>query len=190
MDLTSYADLAVRLVNTGIRADDDPDLLVGAEAFRLLVADRSYLAGQVTQHDLAALRLLRAELARIFAAAADGAQASVVERLNALLIQHPVQPVIVSHDSGRWHVHLSETGSVSDRYAAGAAIGLSLLVAQLGVSRLGICAIAACSRVFIDASTNSSRRYCSDHGTVRTNVTAIRGQLRTGSAGPAATAAS
>jgi predicted RNA-binding Zn ribbon-like protein len=189
VNLTSYAELAVRLVNTNIRADDDHDLLAGPEAFRLLVADRPHLAGPVTRYDLDALRLLRAELGRIFAAAAEGADAAAVERLNALLIQHPVQPVITSHDSGRWHVHLSETGSVADRYAAGAAIGLALLVSQLGVSRLGICAIASCPGVFIDASTNRSRRYCADHCTTRTNVTAIRAGPRTGNTGPAATAA-
>lgn len=190
VNLTSYAELAVSLVNTDIRAGDDPDLLAGPEAFRLFAADRQFLAGPVTQQDLSALRLLRAELGLIFAAAAEGAQASAVERLNALLVQHPVQPVIVSHDSGSWHVHLSESGSVADRYAAGAAIGLTLLVSQFGVSRLRICAIGPCHRVFIDASTNSSRRYCSDHSTPRTNVTAIRAQRRTGNTGPAATAAS
>jgi predicted RNA-binding Zn ribbon-like protein len=190
VDLTSYAELAVRLVNTAIRADDEPDSLGTPEAFRRFVADRPHLAGQVTRHDLDALRLLRAEFSRIFTAAAEGAEAAAVERMNALLVQHPVHPVIVSHDASRWHVHLSETGSVADRYAAGAAIGLSILVTQLGVSRLGICAIASCPAVFIDSSTNHSRRYCSEHCTARTNVTAIRAQGRTGNTGSAATAAS
>lgn len=190
MDLTSYAELAVRLVNTAIRADDEPDLLGTPEAFRLLVADRSFLAGQITRHDLDALRLLRDELSRVFTAAAEGAEASAAQRLNALLIQHPVHPVIVSHDTGRWHIHLSETGYVADRYAAGAVIGLTMLVAQIGMRRLGVCAIAACPGVFIDASTNRCRRYCSEHCTARTNVTAIRARRRAGGARPAASAAS
>jgi predicted RNA-binding Zn ribbon-like protein len=190
VDLTSYAELAVRLVNSAIRADNETDVLGAPEAFRPLVADRPHLAGQVTRQDLAALRLLRDELGQIFSAAADGAEAAVAERLNALLVRHPVHPVMVNHDTPRWHLHLSETGSVADRYAAGAAIGLATLIAQLGVSRLGICATASCPGVFIDASTNRSRRYCAEHCTARTNVTAIRAPGRAGNDRPAATAAS
>jgi predicted RNA-binding Zn ribbon-like protein len=190
VDYTSYAELAVRLVNTAIRADDEPDWLGTAETFRAFVADRPGLAGQMSRHDLDTLRLLRAELSGIFAAAARGSDAAVAERLNALLVQHPIHPVIVTHDARRWHLHLSETGSVADRYAAGAVVGLATLVAQFGVNRLGICTIASCARVFIDASTNRSRRYCSDHCTARINVTAIREQRRTGNTSPAATAAS
>lgn len=190
MDLTSYAELAVRLVNTAIHADDEPDLLGAPEAFRLFVADRPHLAGQVTRHDLDVLRLLRAEFSRIFAAAAEGADACAVERMNAMLVQHPIHPMLVSHETARWHLHLSETGSVADRYAAGAIIGLAVLVAQFGVNRLGVCAIASCHGVFIDASTNRSRRYCADHCTARTNVTAIGAQRRAGNTASAATAAS
>jgi len=191
VDLTSYAELAVRLVNSAIRAGDEPDLLGDPEAFRGFVADRPHLAGQVTRHDLDALRLLRAEFSRIFAAAAEeGAGSSAVARMNALLVQHPIHPVIVGHDAESWHLHLSETGSVADRYAAGSVIGLAMLVAQFGVNRLGVCTIASCRGVFIDASTNRSRRYCADHCTTRTNVTAIGTQRRTGNTSPAATAAS
>jgi predicted RNA-binding Zn ribbon-like protein len=190
VDLTSYAELAVRLVNTAIRADDEPDVLGAPEAFRLFVADRPYLAGQVTRYDLDALRLLRAEFSRIFSAAAEGVDVVAVERMNALLVRHPVHPEVVSHDAGSWHVHLSETGSVADRYAASAAIGLAILTTQIGMNRLGVCAIASCHGVFIDASPNRSRRYCAEHCTTRTNVTAIRAQGRTGNTSPAATAAS
>ncbi len=190
MDLTSYAELAVRLVNTATRADDEPDSLGTPEAFRLFVADRPFLAGHVTRHDLDIIRLLRTEFGSIFSAAARGADAAVVERLNALLIQYPVHPVIVRHDATCWHVHLSETGSVADRYAAGAVSGLAILAPQIGISRLGVCAIASCPGVFIDASPNRSRRYCSERCAARTNVTAIRAKERTGKASPAATAAS
>ncbi len=91
----------------------------------------------------------------------DGDGQRAVGVLNALLMVHPVHPVLVQHDDQPWHVHLSESGSVTDRYAAAAVIGLSLLVSGLGIERLGICAIASCDRVFIDGSKNKSRRYCS-----------------------------
>ena len=78
-------------------------------------------------------------------------------------MQYPVHPVLVRHDRSAWHLHLDDSGSVADRYAAAAVIGLSMLVSQFGVSHLGICTIASCDRVFIDASTNRSRRYCTEH---------------------------
>ncbi len=185
MDFTSYAELAVRLVNTSARADGGPDWLGSPQAFRTFVADRPHLAGPVTFHDLDALRLLRAELATIFGAAAEGDESAASDRLNALLAQHPVHPVLVRHDGPRWHMHLIGSGSVAERYAAAAASGLAAVVAQFGANRLGICAIASCQCAFIDASTNRSRRYCSDHCTTRATVTAFRAR---GNSGPSTAA--
>jgi predicted RNA-binding Zn ribbon-like protein len=111
-------------------------------------------------------------------------------RLNALLARSPVQPELVTHDDQPWHVHLAEHGSAADRYAAGAVVGLTLTVSQFGLARLGICSIASCQRVFIDASSNRSRRYCPEHCATRANVTTIRAQAETGRTGRAATAAS
>jgi predicted RNA-binding Zn ribbon-like protein len=190
VNLTSYADLAVRLVNTAACVDDEPDRLGTPEMLRALVADHPFLAGPVTRHGLESLRELRTELAAIFAAAAGGAQQAAAERLNALLIQHPIHPELTTHDGAQWHVHLAATGSAADRCAAGAVIGLALFMSQFGVQRLGVCAIASCSRVFLDASTNRSRRYCAEHGAARSNVTAIAPQMRASTRGSAATAAS
>ncbi len=187
MDLTSYAELAVRLVNTSASVDADPDLLGSPQAFRTFVADRPHLAGHVTYHDLDALRMLRAELAAIFSTVAAGNDGGAADLVNSLLVRHPVHPVMVRHDGPRWHLHLSSSGSVSDRLAAGAAIGLATIIAQFGVNRLGICAIASCQGAFIDASSNRSRRYCSDHCTTRATVTAFRARAGTGQ--PPSTAA-
>jgi len=159
VDFTSYAELAVRLVNTLARTDGGADWLGSPQAFRAFIADRPQLAGPVTFHDLDALRLLRADLAAIFSLAAEGDDIATAGRLNGLLAQHPVHPVLVRHDGPRWHMHLAGSGSVAERYAAGATAGLATVVAQLGADRLGICAIASCQCAFIDASTNRSRRY-------------------------------
>lgn len=189
MDLTSYAELAVRLVNSAQSGEGHVDSLSHPDALRALVADRSHLHGQVSHNDVTALRQLRAELAEIFMAAAEGDEPAAAERLNALLIRHPVHPVISGHDNQGWHLHLSDGGSVADRYAAGAVFGLATIVTQFGADRLGICTLASCHGVFIDASTNRSRRYCSDHCASRANVTAFRGRQRTSTSGPATTAA-
>ena len=54
----------------------------------------------------------------------DGADAAA--RLNELLIQNPVHPQLSGHDGQTWHVHYTESGSMSDKYAAGAAMGLAV----------------------------------------------------------------
>ena len=173
MNLASFAELAVRLVNS-VTSNGQPDPLRSVEALGDLVADRPFLSGQATSHDLGSLRLLRDELAAVFAAAASDEGAEVAARLNALLVTHPLQPEIVNHDGDRWHLHLAEAGSVSDRYAAAAVSGLSMIVTQVGLHKIGVCSIASCDRAFIDGSNNRSRRYCADHSAARVTVTALR----------------
>lgn len=177
MNLASFAELAVRLVNSAV-CDVEADPLRTPEAFREFAANRPFLAVKGTQYDLDRLKLLRADLATVFTSAVEGAEQSAVDRLNALMMVHPVHPVLVSHDGEPWHVHLDESGSVTDRYAAAAVISLFLLVSQLGIDRLGVCAIASCDRVFIDGSSNKSRRYCKEHSAARGNVTSLRTQPR------------
>ncbi|MDR2984916.1 MAG: ABATE domain-containing protein [Nocardiopsaceae bacterium] len=177
MNLASFADLAVRLVNSGV-CDAEADPLRSCEAFRVFAAERSFSPAQVKQHDLDGLKMLRAELAKVFASAVDGDEQAAAAALNALLMVHPVHPELVQHDGQAWHVHLSESGTVTDRYASTAVIGLSLLVSGLGMERLGICAIASCEQVYIDGSKNKSRRYCREHSATKANVTALRGKRR------------
>ncbi len=185
MDLNTYADLAVRLVNS---ASQDGDGLATVESYRALVADRPHLAGRVTAADLEALRLLRAELRLIFAAADGGDAARVAERLNALLTRHPIHQELVSHDSQQWHIHLVESGSAADRHAAGAIVGLTGLVTESGTGRFGICEAEDCGRAFIGTGTSAGKHYCSDGCQPKAKVRALRAH---GSGqGPRSTAAS
>ncbi len=171
MNLSSYAELAVRLANTAVQVDGEPDALSSTAACEKTFSD--CIAAPVSRHDLVVLEYLRAELGAIFTTAAAGNEPAAVGRLNALLIQFPVQPELVSHDDQRWHVHLARQGSASDRLAAGAVIGIALTISLYGVSRLGVCAIASCPGVFIDASPNRSRRYCAEH-VASGNVSTLR----------------
>ena len=171
MNLSSYADLAVRIANA-VQAPGEPDPLGTAEACTSALGDS--LTGPPTRRDLDVLRHLRTEFNAIFTAAAKGADQDAMATLNALLLLFPVQPEMTNHDDQRWHVHLASQGSVADRFAAGAAIGLAITVSLVGVSRLGICAIAACHQVFIDSSPGKSRRYCADHTAPKGNVSTLR----------------
>jgi predicted RNA-binding Zn ribbon-like protein len=174
VNLSSYAELAVRLANTAGQAPGEPDPLGTVSACASALGDS--LAGPVTRRDVAVLRHLRDEFTAIFTAAARGDDKVAMDRLNALMLQFPIQPEMVSHDDQRWHVHLAAQGSVADRFAAGAVIGVALTVSLVGVSRLGLCAIASCHQVFIDASPGKSRRYCAEHAAPRGNVSTLRGR--------------
>lgn len=194
MGLTSYAELAVRLVNSASNGGHQ-DMLSEPEAVRALLADRSDLRGPVTRVDLDALRHLRDELTAVFSACTQGDPAAGVERLNALLISHPVHPVIVPaqgparRDRRPYQLSLSGSGSVSDRFITGAVMGLATVLTQFGPDRLGRCGLACCTGVFVDTSPNGSRRYCSEQCANRANVTAFRFRRRTGAGGSAGTAA-
>jgi predicted RNA-binding Zn ribbon-like protein len=159
VDLASYADLAVRLVNT---RTPEGDHLGDLDALRDLLTAAPHLSGRVGRADLEAMLQLRADLRAIFESVASGDEADAAEGLNSLLIQHPVHPQLSTHDGLSWHLHIREGGSVPDRYAAGAAMGLAVYISAEGLDRLAICRSADCSNVFIDTSSNRSRRYCSD----------------------------
>jgi predicted RNA-binding Zn ribbon-like protein len=178
VDLTSYAELAVRLVNSAAGVDSDTDQLGTNDAFRAFVADYPHLRGPWTHHDVDTLRLLRTELTAIFAAAERRDHADAAERLNALLVQYPVHPTLVRHDRSRWHLHLDVAGSVADRYAAGAIASVATIAGRFGMSHLGICAIPDCRAAFIDASADRSGRYCVRHCASEANVTALRNHRR------------
>ncbi len=178
MNLTSYADLAVRLVNTEGGEHDRLGGLATAESYRAFMADRPHLSGPVTAADLESLRQLRSELRKVFTCVASGADGEAVRSLNALLIQHPIQPQISGHDGQDWHLHLTESGTVSDRYAAGAVFGLTATVNELGLGRLRVCAGGRCQQGFIDTTPDRSRWHCSDRCLGATGVTSLRARRR------------
>lgn len=186
MDLNGYAELAVRLANAA--ASDEEEEAGGEgghdistlDGLRGLLTDLQLPDTRVTRSDLEAMQLLRAEFRQIFAAASEGNDTGAVERLNALLIRHPVQPQICRHDDHPWHMHLTEGGCIADRYAAGSAMGLATIATQFGLDRLGVCRAPSCERVFIDTSSNRSRRYRCDRCRSRANVTALRARGRGG----------
>ncbi len=172
MDLASYAELAERLVNSASLGHSGGDQLATLDGLRTLVADRQHLNHGVTRHDLAELRALREEFRAFFAACAAGNGADAADRLNALMIQHPVHPQLSGHDGQPWHVHFTESGSMADKYAAGAAMGLAVRLSELGAGRFGTCQAVPCQGVFIDTTNGRARRYCSERCAARAAASA------------------
>lgn len=161
MDLSSYAELAVRLVNTDGHGHDGGDQLGSLDSLRALLADREHLSRGITRNDLEVLRQLRDDFRAIFLACDAGDGARAAERLNGLLMQYPVHPQLSGHDDQPWHVHYTESGSMSAKYAAGAAMGLAVRITSLGIGRFGVCQAASCQGAYIDTSARRTRRYCS-----------------------------
>ena len=60
MDLTSYAELAVSLVNTAVDVNGEADQLGTTGAFRAFLDDYPDMRGPWTHHDLDSLRMRRA----------------------------------------------------------------------------------------------------------------------------------
>jgi predicted RNA-binding Zn ribbon-like protein len=178
VDLNSYAELAIRLVNTAGAGGEDGDRLVNLTGLRELVADREHLSTGGTRNDLDALRELRGELRAFFVACAEGDGEDAAARLNTLLMQHPVHPQLSGHDDQPWHVHYTDSGSVADKYAAGAVMGLAVRLSDVGIDRFGVCQAPGCQGVFIDTSSSQTRRYCSERCTNRANVSAFRARKR------------
>ncbi|WP_084219311.1 CGNR zinc finger domain-containing protein [Spirillospora albida] len=169
MDLVSYADLAIELVNTQHAHHDD---LRDLDGLRALLTRRPHLEGRTTHRDLDAVRELRAELRAIFVSVSRGDEDDAVDRLNTLMIQHPIHPQVSRHDDQDWHLHFNEAGSIPDRVAARTAMGLAAKIGSEGIDRLGICRADGCGQVYFDTTANHSRRYCSEHCAGRPRATA------------------
>lgn len=184
MELASYSDYAVRLVNTEEPARGT-DTLTSVEDVRALFGASTQLARRATEADITRFRSVRARLRAVFTAADTGEPTQAVDLLNSLLLEFPVSPQISGHDflddEGRpdWHMHLAEHPSnATAGYAATAAMGLAFHLTEHGVDRLGLCEAAPCRNAYLDTSTNRSRRYCSDRCATRANVAAYRARKR------------
>lgn len=122
------------------------------------------------------LRRLRESFRPLFVAS----EAEAVAKLNAMLDDIGCTPQLVRHDREGWHLHIgSLRHSLRERVAACATLGLLLVIRDQGTSRLKRCAGRNCEDVFVDASRNKSRVYCSPRvcGN-RANVRAYRERRR------------
>ncbi|MEV4438901.1 CGNR zinc finger domain-containing protein [Streptomyces sp. NPDC049577] len=184
MELAYYSDYAVRLVNSEEPARGT-DTLTSVEALRELFGAGSQGARRATDSDVTRLRAVRTRLRTVFEAAAEGDEVRAVDLLNALLMEFPVSPQISGHEfrdeDGRpkWHMHIADhAANAGASYAATACMGLAVHLTELGVERLGVCQATPCRNVYLDTSTNRSRRYCSDRCATRANVAAYRARKR------------
>jgi predicted RNA-binding Zn ribbon-like protein len=170
VDFVRYAELAAALVNAPLESEAD---------LTAHLAERQWLQRQAAPRDVLPLIRLQVELRAVFEASDHGDGDEVVDLLNHLLTVYPVSPHIAGQDHATWHLHVAEKGSsVSALVTAECLMGLTMLAVDYGPTRLGVCSADRCSRVFVDTSPNSSRRYCSERCSSRANVAAYRARRK------------
>ena len=170
MDFIRYAERSAGLLNADIS---------DVEALQAHLEDRVWLVQQSTDRDCMILRRFQRELRPVFVASAAGDGKAVVDGINELMVRHPITPQISAHDPGHLHIHAaSKSQSVAELLVGESLLGLANLVCDLGPTRLGLCAAAPCTNVYVDTSPNQSRRYCSDRCSSRANVAAYRARQK------------
>lgn len=170
MDFVRYAESSAALLNAELT---DHDAVVA------YLSHRAWLQPQVVEKDVTALRRFQRDLRPAFEASdADDAQ-GVVDVINALLERHPITPRIADHNPANLHIHVAnKAASVADLLIGESLLGLANLICDIGPTRLGVCAAARCTNVYVDTSPNQSRRYCSERCSSRANVAAFRARQK------------
>ncbi|MBH5337922.1 CGNR zinc finger domain-containing protein [Streptomyces pactum] len=176
-DTRCALDTVVDLVNTGAQGEDR-DGLADLAALRGFV-ERNAISdvGTLTGPDLAAVRSVREQFTRVFAARDTR---SAAELLNTMVAAAGTTPRLTDHDGYDWHIHYFAPGaSVADHLAADGGMALAFLVVAGERERLRRCEAPDCRRAFVDLSRNRSRRYC-DSRTCgnRLHVAAYRARRR------------
>ncbi|CAM3550958.1 CGNR zinc finger domain-containing protein [Streptomyces albus] len=176
-DTRCALDQAVELLNT-MPDGDTPDTLVSVADLRdYLVRNKVSGVGALTEDDLRAVRAVREQFSRVFAAPDARTAAQLI---NTLVAGAGTTPQLTDHDGYDWHVHYFAPGaSVAQHLAADCGMALAFVLVAGELDRLRRCSAPDCRRAFVDLSRNRSRRYC-DSRTCgnRLHVAAYRARRR------------
>lgn len=179
MDFTHYnnsgATFAEELVNT-------KGSITGKEYLPTVEEWRSFLTkygvkgvARLTAADVEQIRGYRERIREVFFAD----EGDSIRLLNEILSEVAATPQISNHDDHPWHLHYSsDDAPIAHRVAAGAAMGVAVLIVDQGHDRLGVCAADDCLDVFVDTSRNKSKRYCNQTCCTKVNVKAHRARKK------------
>ncbi|GHB63011.1 hypothetical protein GCM10010347_36200 [Streptomyces cirratus] len=116
-----------------------------------------------------------ARMHEVFQAVQDGDSDAAARAVNALLCDTAARPRLDRAEGGSWQVHFHGR---NDSFAAGCsascATALALAVGGGLAGRLGVCRADRCDRVYVDASRNAARQFCSTACQNRTKAAAFR----------------
>ncbi|MEV8378245.1 CGNR zinc finger domain-containing protein [Kribbella sp. NPDC056861] len=126
------------------------------------------------------LAAVAARMRVVFEAAHGGDTDRAAEEVNALLLDTNARPQLDRTGSPGWNLHFhGADDTLANGWAAGCAAGLAMALGSDLVGRLGVCSAPACDRVFVDASRNSARRFCSPQCQSRVKAAAHRARRQT-----------
>jgi predicted RNA-binding Zn ribbon-like protein len=133
--------------------------------------------GQVTVPAVSAEYLASAarEMRRVFEAMEDDRADEAAAAVNRMLRETGARPQLDRVPGEPWQVHFhgaSDTYGVG--WAAGCATALALAIGSELAGRLGVCVAPRCDRVYVDASRNGVRRFCSASCQSRVKAAAFR----------------
>lgn len=175
MNSSGYRSDGVTLAVAVVNAVVDPEV---DEAAALDEALRQYGAFSVplSGRDRAGLRQWAHHLHAVFDS--DDAP-TAANLLNQLLDVVPTHAYIDSREGRGLYVNFAPPeASPLQRVQASTVMGLSLLICDYGMTRLGVCRAGGCECVYVDVSRNAQRRFCSESCANRTNVAAFRARAR------------
>jgi predicted RNA-binding Zn ribbon-like protein len=99
--------------------------------------------------------------------------------VNALLRETGARPQLDRVPGQPWQVHFhGADDSYGVGWMSGCATALALAVGSELAGRLGVCLASHCDRVYVDASRNSVRRFCSAACQSRVKAAAFRARRR------------
>jgi predicted RNA-binding Zn ribbon-like protein len=191
VDFTSHTSavvtVAVRLVNalTPGQAHGRPYLPPAGSALPAAVT-AALRAGQddvreVTPGEAAEFGAVATAIRSVFDAMAAGRTDAAARLVNQMLASSGARPRLDRHDGEPWHLHFhgAEDSPVT-AWAAGCATGLAVVLGSDQQGRLGVCTAPRCDRVFVDASRNATRRFCSTACQNRVKTASFRAVRRPG----------
>ena len=185
MNFNSHTDrvvaVAVSLVNTltagearghGYAPPAGPDLCRAATAVLRAASPRT---PELSGPETAQLSELAAQLRVVFAGVAAGDVDAAAHQVNDLIATAGAHPWLDRHDGEPWHLHYrGAQDSLVTGWAAGCASGLAVVLGSDLRGRIGVCTAPRCDRVYVDASRNGTRRFCSTSCQNRVKTAAFR----------------
>lgn len=174
MLLDSYIDVGV-LVAVGLvnRLVARPDPVPEQALAEVLAVDPPSVA-QLGAADVPGFLELAAVLRQVFVDLDGDDEDGAAARLNGLLAAHPAHPHLAKEE-GRWRLHHHPTDAeLVPMWSSICAEALARLVGAGHARRAGVCADARCGQVFVDASRNGTRRFCSTTCQNRVKTAALR----------------
>ena len=131
-------------------------------------------AAQLRRRDVAGFKALAERLRQVFGDLHCGDVDTAARRLNDMLSVHPAHPHL-ARDDGRWRLHHHPVdAALVPMVTAICAEGMARAIGTDAGGRLGACDSEDCDRVFLDASKNGSRRFCSTTCQNRVKAAAFR----------------